>query len=114
TLANAKQLEKAVNAYSNALQINPFFVRAKYNLAVTLVDLGEFKEAAQNLLQALSLQTGNDNSLMVSKELEESHGVLGGEMSSNIWNTLRMCLGFLNRPDLFQKWNAKDLNGLRQ
>nr|CAG8612372.1 12939_t:CDS:2 [Entrophospora candida] len=114
TLANAKQFEKAVNAYSNALQINPFFIRAKYNLAVTLIDLGEFKEAAQNLLQALSLQTGNDNSLMVSKELGESHGVLGGEMSSNIWNHLRMCLGFLNRPDLFQKWNAKDLNGLRQ
>jgi peroxin-5 len=108
TFANAKQPENALNAYKNALRINPLFVRAKYNLAITLVNLKKFKEAVETLLQALSLQIGNGTS---SKETEEGQG---DEMSSNIWKTLRICLRFLNRADLIPKCDAKDLNGFRE
>nr|CAG8589765.1 7073_t:CDS:2 [Entrophospora candida] len=108
TLANAKQPENAIDAYLNALRINPLFIRAKFNLAITLVNLRRFKEAVQNLLQALSLQARNE------RGLEKDDSISGDEMSSNIWNTLRMCLRFLNRADLIPKCDARNLNGFRQ
>ena len=39
TLANGNKSEEAVNAYHNALRISPGFVRARYNLGISCINL---------------------------------------------------------------------------
>ncbi|CAI2168985.1 11802_t:CDS:2 [Funneliformis geosporum] len=116
TLANALESEKAVNAYFNALEINPLYVRARYNLAMSFINMKEYREAAEHLLAALALQTGEANAI-TSDELNNDssfHSVTRGVMSSNIWATLKVCCGFLNRPDLENKCDIKDLSAFKQ
>ncbi|PWY89286.1 hypothetical protein BO70DRAFT_369026 [Aspergillus heteromorphus CBS 117.55] len=55
TLANSGRSEEAIEAYEQALNINPNFVRARYNLGVSCINIGCFPEAAQHLLGALSM-----------------------------------------------------------
>lgn len=40
TLANGHRSEEAVDAYYNALHLSPGFIRARYNLGITCVNLG--------------------------------------------------------------------------
>lgn len=40
TLANGGRPEEAVDAYHNALQLYPGFIRARYNLGITCTHLG--------------------------------------------------------------------------
>lgn len=40
TLANGNRSEEAVDAYHNALHLFPGFIRARYNLGITCVNLG--------------------------------------------------------------------------
>ncbi|CAG8446072.1 9893_t:CDS:2, partial [Funneliformis caledonium] len=116
TLANARESEKAVNAYFNALEINPLYVRARYNLAISFINMKEYREAAEHLLAALALQTGETNAI-TSDELNKDssfHSVAGGVMSSNIWATLKACCKFLDRPDLENKCDIRDLSAFKQ
>jgi len=55
TLANSGRSEEAIEAYQRALEIKPTFVRARYNLGVSCVNIGCYTEAAQHLLGALSM-----------------------------------------------------------
>jgi tetratricopeptide (TPR) repeat protein len=115
-MANAREPEKAMNAYFNALEINPLYVRARYNLAISFINIKEYREAAEHLLAALALQIGETNTVTndgLNKD-NSFHGVAEGVMSSNIWETLRMCCGFLNRPDLEPKCDSRDLNAFKQ
>ena len=43
TLANGSRSEEAVDAYHHALQLFPGFIRARYNLGITCVNLGAHK-----------------------------------------------------------------------
>ena len=43
TLANGSRSEEAVDAYHNALQLEPGFVRARYNLGITCQNLNAYK-----------------------------------------------------------------------
>lgn len=47
TLANGSRSEEAVDAYHNALQLFPGFVRARYNLGITCVNLGAHRYSVQ-------------------------------------------------------------------
>ncbi|CAG8795626.1 463_t:CDS:2, partial [Racocetra fulgida] len=59
TLANSGKSEDAIDAYHKALEIKPTFVRARYNLGVSCLNIGCYREAAEHLLGALSMhQTG--------------------------------------------------------
>jgi peroxin-5 len=55
TLANSGRSEDAVGAYEQALAVNPNFVRARYNLGVSCINIGCYPEAAQHLLGALAM-----------------------------------------------------------
>ena len=55
TLANSGRSEDAISAYEKALQANPNFVRARYNLGVSCINIGCYPEAAQHLLGALAM-----------------------------------------------------------
>ena len=40
TLANGSRSEEAVDAYHNALQLSPGFIRSRYNLGIACINLG--------------------------------------------------------------------------
>ncbi|TMS20312.1 PEX5-related protein [Larimichthys crocea] len=99
TLANGDRSEEAVEAYTRALELQPGFIRSRYNLGISCINLGAHREAASNFLTALSLQRK-------SRSRQQSHQV----MSGNIWAALRIALSMMDQPELFQAANIGDLD----
>ena len=112
TLANSGRSEEAIEAYEKALTINPNFVRARYNLGVSCINIGCYPEAAQHLLGALSMhkvveQEGMDRAREIvdgvdgigDKELE--HMIhMSQNQSTNLYDTLRRVFNQMGRRDL--------------
>ncbi|KAF9176805.1 hypothetical protein BGZ51_009475 [Haplosporangium sp. Z 767] len=117
TLANSHNTAAAIEAYFNALNINPSYIRARYNLAIACINLGQHREAAEHLLSALSLQNAGDaaRGLMVGSSSvgPQPDGGVGG-MSQNVWETLKMAMYMLGRSDLAQRCETtRDLDAFR-
>ncbi|KAK3823748.1 MAG: hypothetical protein JOS17DRAFT_753272 [Linnemannia elongata] len=117
TLANSHNTSAAIEAYFNALNINPSYIRARYNLAIACINLGQHREAAEHLLSALSLQNAGDaaRGLMVGSSTAgpQPDGGIGG-MSQNVWETLKMAMYMLGRSDLAQRCETtRDLDAFR-
>lgn len=93
SLANSNRSEEAIEAYYKALQLKPTFVRARYNLGVSSINIGCYKEAAEHLLSALSMH--------------QVEGVKNEDFSSNqsttILETLKRAFLAMNRRDLLEK-----------
>lgn len=103
TLANGSRPEEAIEAYHHALSLSPGFIRARYNVGITCINLNAYKQAAEHFLIALNQQArGRDvtNSGKMS------------QMSETIWSTLRMCISLMNRSDLKPAVDARDLKSL--
>lgn len=96
TLANGGHSEEAVEAYYKALELSPGFIRARYNLAVSCINLGVHREAAEHLVSALLHQGKRSKRVM----------------SDNIWSTLRMVLNLMNRREFIADIDARDLTRL--
>ncbi|KAI8795532.1 peroxisomal targeting signal 1 receptor [Biomphalaria glabrata] len=102
TLANGSRSEEAVEAYRQALEISPGFIRSRYNLGIACINLQAYKEAVEHFVLALNMQ-------------KESRGPYGqtSAMSENIWSTLRMALSLLGRTDLYEACDRRDLERLK-
>jgi peroxin-5 len=112
TLANSGRSEEAIDAYSKALTLNPNFVRARYNLGVSCINIGCYPEAAQHLLGALAMhkvveQEGKEQ----AREMLGGNGGLGDDdidrmvdmaqnQSTNLYETLRRVFSQMGRRDL--------------
>jgi peroxin-5 len=112
TLANSGRSEEAIEAYEEALTINPNFVRARYNLGVSCINIGCFPEAAQHLLGALAMhkvveQEGRER----AREIVEGVDGIGDDelermihisqnQSTNLYDTLRRVFTSMGRRDL--------------
>jgi len=108
TLANSGRSEEAIAAYEKALTLNPNFVRARYNLGVSCINIGCYEEAAQHLLGALAMHK------VVEKEGRERAREVVGEgvdeaelermmhqnQSTNLYDTLRRVFSQMGRRDL--------------
>lgn len=111
TLANSGRSEEAIDAYSRALELRPNFVRARYNLGVSCINIGCYEEAAQHLLGALAMHkvveqeglervrevTGGEGSGMTNAKLEE---MILQNQSTNLYDTLRRVFAQMDRRDL--------------
>ena len=118
TLANSGRSEEAIAAYEKALTLNPNFVRARYNLGVSCINIGCYKEAAQHLLDALSMHRyveteGRERVLEVlgNIKIDDGNAERDGDMdrfersvnmnlSTNLYDTLRRVFVQMERRDL--------------
>ncbi|CAH1114123.1 unnamed protein product [Psylliodes chrysocephalus] len=105
TLANGSRPEEAVDAYHHALNLSPGFIRARYNVGITCINLHAYSEAAEHFLTALNQQARG-------KDVVNSGSL--SQMSDTIWSTLRMCVSLMNRGELKVFVDKKDLNGLNK
>lgn len=127
TLANSGRSEEAIEAYEQALNINPNFVRARYNLGVSCINIGCYPEAAQHLLGALSMHR-----VVEQEGRERAREIVGGEggiddeqldrmihvsqnQSTNLYDTLRRVFSQMGRRDLADQVVAgMDVNVFRR
>lgn len=119
TLANSGRSEEAIAAYEKALTLKPNFVRARYNLGVSCINIGCFEEAAQHLLGALSMHRvveregidrikevigGNgDRGEASGLDDEQVERLVGMNQSTNLLETLRRVFGSMSRKDLAER-----------
>jgi tetratricopeptide (TPR) repeat protein len=122
TLANSGRSEDAIAAYEKALTVNPNFVRARYNLGVSCINVGCYPEAAQHLLGALSMhRVVEEQGLDKAREIvgDGSGAGSGGSIddetlermiqqneSSNLYDTLRRAFTGMKRRDLSERVGA--------
>ncbi|KAJ5291000.1 hypothetical protein N7478_000251 [Penicillium angulare] len=130
TLANSGRSEEAIEAYEQALTINPNFVRARYNLGVSCINIGCYPEAAQHLLGALSMHR-----VVEQEGRERAREIIGGgdapdgldderlermlhisqNQSTNLYDTLRRVFSQMGRRDLADQVTAgMDVNIFRK
>uniref|UniRef100_A0A665VJ29 Peroxisomal targeting signal 1 receptor n=1 Tax=Echeneis naucrates TaxID=173247 RepID=A0A665VJ29_ECHNA len=110
TLANGSRSEEAVAAYRRALELQPGFVRSRYNLGISCVNLGAHREAVEHFLEALSLQRqaiGDGG-----RAARGPGGAAANMMSDNIWSTLRMALSMMGESSLYAAADRRDLDAL--
>ncbi|XP_061770839.1 peroxisomal biogenesis factor 5 isoform X2 [Nerophis ophidion] len=110
TLANGSRSEEAVSAYRRALELQPGFVRSRYNLGISCVNLGAHREAVEHFLEALSLQRQADGDQ--ARAVRGPGGAAATLMSDNIWSTLRMALSMMGESSLYSAADRRDLDTL--
>uniref|UniRef100_A0A3P9HN45 Peroxisomal targeting signal 1 receptor n=1 Tax=Oryzias latipes TaxID=8090 RepID=A0A3P9HN45_ORYLA len=110
TLANGSRSEEAVAAYRRALELQPGFVRSRYNLGISCVNLGAHREAVEHFLEALSLQRQAAGDGVRAPQVPG--GITGTVMSDNIWSTLRMALSMMGESSLYAAADRRDLDML--
>jgi peroxin-5 len=113
TLANSGRSEEAIAAYEKALAIHPNFVRARYNLGVSCINIGCHAEAAGHLLASLDMHKSVEKS-----GRDKARELLGGSAgdidarieamttqnrSTTLYDTLRRVFTQMGRRDLAEK-----------
>lgn len=124
TLANSGKSEEAIAAYEKALSIHPNFVRARYNLGVSCINIGCHAEAAAHFLAALDMhkaieRSGRSKAYEILGGGGGSSSAAGGtntrdlderldrmtaqNRSSTLYDTLRRVFTQMGRRDLADK-----------
>ena len=122
TLANSGRSEEAIAAYEEALRLRPNFVRARYNLGVSCINIGCHHEAAAHFLTALDMHELNDQSARqkareilagraagsatdpLPAHVEEQLDRIGAQnRSTTLYDTLRRVFTQMGRRDLADK-----------
>lgn len=106
SLANSNRSEEAVDAYFKALQLKPTFVRARYNLGVSCINIGCYKEAAEHLLSGLSMHQ--------VEGVDSGSSSLNHNQSTALTETLKRAFISMERRDLVELVKPNmDLNQFR-
>lgn len=106
--ANGNKPVEAVGAYQRALEIEPGFIRARYNVGVVCINLKSYKEAAEHLLLALNHQATSKQRAGINIENTQS------QMSETLWSTLRMSISLMGRHALQDFVDKRDLESLNK
>lgn len=107
TMANSGQAEEAVQYYYRALELNPGYIRARFNLGISCINLKRYAEAGQHILDALVLQ--DNDGLRDSGGLNEKRGVT----SAALWDSLKTTCLHMQRVDLATLCDRQDLEAFR-
>lgn len=116
TLANSGKSEQAISSYEKALTLQPNFVRARYNLGVSCMNIGCHEQAAGHLLSALNMHKSVEKSgREKARELLSSTGdgadvsdehlerMTTQNRSTTLYDTLRRVFTLMARRDLSEK-----------
>jgi len=114
TLANSGRSEEAIAAYEQALSLSPNFVRARYNLGVSCININCHQEAACHFLAALEMHKSIEKSgrNKAREILGQGAGVQVDETldrmsaqnrSTTLYDTLRRVFTQMGRRDLAEK-----------
>ncbi|PFH53822.1 hypothetical protein AMATHDRAFT_73234 [Amanita thiersii Skay4041] len=106
TMANNGRAEEALQYYYKALELNPGYIRARFNLGISCINLRRYEEAAQHILDALVLQ--ETDGTQDPRGLSETRGVT----TSTLWDSLKTTCLHLQRIDLATLCDRKDLEGM--
>ncbi|XP_017870300.1 PREDICTED: peroxisomal targeting signal 1 receptor [Drosophila arizonae] len=110
SLANGSRSVEAVEAYQQALQLQPGFIRVRYNVGVCCMNLKAYKEAAEHLITALTMQAHTN----ASRELPNAQAIGQNQMSESIWSTLKMVISLMGRSDLQGHISDRNLSALNE
>jgi len=108
TMANSGRAEEALEFYYRALDLNPVYIRARYNLGISCINLKRYNEGSQHILDALSLQD--------AEGVHDAGGVndaRGGITSSALWESLKTACLHMQRIDLATLCDRRDLETFR-
>ena len=114
TLANSGRSEEAIAAYEQALSLSPNFVRARYNLGVSCININCHQEAACHFLAALEMhksieKSGRNKAYEIlgdnlSGQVDEALDRMSAQnRSSTLYDTLRRVFTQMGRRDLAEK-----------
>lgn len=106
SLANGNRSVEAVEAYKKALEIQPGYIRARYNVGIICINLKSYKEAAEHFLTALNYQSSSASRSGLKVNLPSN------KMSETIWSTLRMTISLMGRHDLQASVTNRNLEKL--
>lgn len=106
--ANGQRAIEAVAAYKKALEIEPSFVRARYNVGIICINMKSYKEAVEHFLVALNHQAQSKIRSGINIENVEN------QMSESIWSSLRMAVSLMGRHELQKSIDDRDLNTLNK
>ncbi|KAJ8469165.1 hypothetical protein ONZ45_g16981 [Pleurotus djamor] len=107
TMANSGHAEEALQYYYRALELNPVYIRARYNLGISCINLRRFGEAAGHILDALALQ--ENDGVRDPQGFNEKRGVT----STALWDSLKTACLHMQRVDLATLCDHQDLDGFR-
>ncbi|KAF5370608.1 hypothetical protein D9758_001919 [Tetrapyrgos nigripes] len=107
TMANSGHANDAIDYYYRALELNPMYIRARYNLGISCINLRRYEEAAQHIYDALLLQDAD-----VVRDpggVNEARGIT----SSVLWESLKTSCFHMQRLDLATLCDRQDLEAFR-
>ncbi|WFD04594.1 hypothetical protein MOBT1_003307 [Malassezia obtusa] len=105
TLSNSGRSRESLEYYYQALNLRPGFARCHFNLSISCLNLKMYQDAAEHAYTALALQHASDE--------EQAPQELRGAQNSSLWEILRVSLELLQRSDLAQKCETRDINALQ-
>lgn len=89
--------------YNKAIELSPSYIRARYNLSISLIQLGKYLESVKNLFDSLIIQEEASSSSSLAfppQNSSQSHGPLhrlsgneqerSGVTSDVLWQTLEI------------------------
>ncbi|KAG4067450.1 hypothetical protein HA402_009687 [Bradysia odoriphaga] len=106
SFANGNRSIEAVDAYKRALEIQPGYIRARYNVGIICINLKAYNEAVEHFLTALNMQSDS----LTRSGLHQAKP--SNQMSETIWSTLRMAISLSGRMDLQPAIDERNLNAL--
>ncbi|KAF8070620.1 hypothetical protein FPV67DRAFT_1561383 [Lyophyllum atratum] len=106
TMANSGHAEDALQYYYKALELNPGYIRARFNLGISCINLRvAMKKPHSTFLTALVLQ--DNDGIRDSAGLNEKRGVT----STALWDSLKTTCLHMQRVDLATLCDRQDLEG---
>ncbi|KAI8100185.1 uncharacterized protein BX664DRAFT_323091 [Halteromyces radiatus] len=109
-MAQSNGEDDALDMYYSALDLNPSYVRARYNLSIAYMKRAQYDLAAQHLVTALYQQQEQQQHQRQGRH-STSHveTTLENKMPSPLWSSLRLVMYMLNLDHLADACNRYDL-----